>query len=324
MKPKRFLSAVVVVASFVFGSTAFAQSAYPGKPVRIIVGFGPGGPTDVAARLVGGKLAEVWGQQVLVENRPGGNGFIGMSAAAKSAPDGYTLMLAANGELAVVPILYKDAPYNVQRDFVPITLVSDVPVAFATGAGTPYRSVADVIAAAKATPGLAVSLPGNGTNNQIIMEWLALNAGVKFQGIPYKGSGPGAAALAAGEVPLAMLAHSSLAPHVKSGRVRILAVTSTQRSALAPDVPTMQEQGIAEVNGSTWTALLAPAGTPSGVVEKINADVRRVLQMPDVKERFAAGGAETIPSTPAELAARIKRDVDQYAPVVQRAGVKAE
>jgi tripartite-type tricarboxylate transporter receptor subunit TctC len=319
------VAALALVPSLVaFASSALAQ-AWPAKPVRILVAFAPGGPSDVAARLVSAKLTEVWNQQVLVENRPGGNGFIAMGAAAKAPPDGYTLMMATVGEVAVVPALYKEAPYNVQKDFMPITLVSDVPIAFATHVGMPFRTIGEVVTAAKASPGtLSVSLPGNGTANHIVLEWLALATGSRFQPVPYKGSGPGAAALAGGEVALAMLAQSSLTPHVKSGKVRILGLASARRSSLSPELPTFEQEGVAEVSGSTWTALLAPAGTPQPVVDRINADVVRILGMADVKERFAAGGAETIPSTPAELDARIRRDAAQFGAVVQRANIKPD
>ena len=287
--------------------------------------YAPGGPADIAARLLGGKLTEAWGQQVVVENRPGGNGFIAMSAAAKGAPDGYTLVMATIGEAAIAPVLFKDAPYNIERDFAPISLVSDATIVLAVHGESPFKSVADVIAAAKAQPGrISVGSPGKGTVNQIVIEWLALNTGTQFQHIPYKGSAPAATALAAGEIPLGMLASSSVAPHLKTGRVRVLAVASAKRSKFGPDWPTLQQAGVADVNASTWTALLAPKGTPQPVLDKLNAEVVKVLDLPDVKERFAAGGIETIPSSAGELAARIKQDAAQFGVVVQKANIKPD
>src|SRR5260221_2614055 len=251
--------------------------------------------------------------------------FIAMTAAAKSAPDGYTLVMATIGEAAVSPVLFKEVPYNIDRDFAPISLISDATIVLATHGEAPFQSVADVIAAAKAQPGrISVGSPGNGTVNQIVLEWMALNTGTKFQHIPYKGSAPAANAIAANEIPLGMLASSSVAPHLKTGRVRVLAVASARRSRFGPDWPTLQEAGVAEVNASTRTALLAPKDTPQPVIDKLNAEVVKVLEMPDIKERFAAGGVDTIPSSPAGLGARIKQETAQFGMIVQKADIKPD
>src|SRR6266487_839841 len=215
---------VSIIALVIFWVAPAQAQNYPTKPIHILVPYAPGGITDIASRILGAKLTEAWGQQVVVENRPGGNGFIAMTAAAKGAPDGYTLVMATIGEAAIAPVLFKDAPYNIERDFAPISLISDAAVVLAANAATPFNSVADVIAAAKAQPGrVSVGSPGNGTINQIVLEWLALNTGTRFQHIPYKGGAPVATALAAGEIPLAVTSSSSVAPHLKSGRVRVLA-----------------------------------------------------------------------------------------------------
>jgi len=302
-----------------------AAQDYPTKPIHFLVPYAPGGPADIAARLVGGKLTEAWGQQVVVENKPGGNGFIAMSAAAKAAPDGYTLVMATIGEAAIAPVLFKDAPYSIERDFAPISLVSDATIVLAVHGDSPLKSVADVITAAKAQPGrISVGSPGNGTVNQIVIEWMALNTGTQLQHIPYKGSAPAATAIAAGEIPLGMLASSSVAPHLKTGRVRVLAVASAKRSKFGPDWPTLQQAGVADVNASTWTALLAPHGTPQPILDKLNAEVVKALELPDIKERFAAGGVETIRSSAAELAARIKQDSAQFGLIVQKANIKPD
>jgi len=185
--------------------------------------------------------------------------------------------------------------------------------------------VADVITAAKAQPGrISVGSPGNGTVNQIVIEWMALNTGTQLQHIPYKGSAPAATAIAAGEIPLGMLASSSVAPHLKTGRVRVLAVASAKRSKFGPEWPTLRQAGVADVNASTWTALLAPHGTPQPILDKLNAEVVKALELPDIKERFAAGGVETIPSSAAELAARIKQDSAQFGLIVQKANIKPD
>jgi tripartite-type tricarboxylate transporter receptor subunit TctC len=216
-------------------------------------------------------------------------------------------------------------PYDMQRDFAPVTAVSDAPLVLAVHGASPYKSVADVIAAAKAQPGrLSVATPGNGSINQIVLEWMALNTGTQFQHIPYKGGAPASAALAGGDVPLGVLASSSVAPHVKAGRIRVLAVTMAKRSKLDPDWPTLQEQGVKEVDASNWTALFAPKATPQSILDKLNAEVVKILAMPDVKERFAGGGVDTIPSSAAELDARVKQDLERFRVIVQKANIRPD
>ena len=238
-----WIVSVVVALVVLCGAPAHAQN-YPAKPIHIMVPYAPGGITDIAARILGAKLTEAWGQQVVVENKPGGNGFIGMTAGAKGAPDGYTLTMATVGDIAINPAMFKEMPYDMQRDFVPIAMVSDAPMVLAASANAPFKTIDELIAAAKAQPGrLSVATPGNGSVNQIVLEWMALNTDTKFQHIPYKGGAPAAAALAAGDIPLGILASSSAAPHVKSGRVRPLAVTMAKRSKLSPDWPTLAGGG---------------------------------------------------------------------------------
>ena len=293
---------VSVIALVVLWAAPAQAQNYPAKPIHILVPYAPGGITDIAARILGAKLTEAWGQQVVVENKPGGNGFIAMTAGAKAAPDGYTLIMATVGDVAINPAMFKEMPYDVQRDLAPIAMVSDAPMVLAANANAPYKSVAEVIAAAKAQPGrLSVATPGNGSVNQIVLEWMALNTGTQFQHIPYKGGAPAAAALAAGDIPLGVLASSSAAPHVKSGRVRPLAVTMAKRSKFSPEWPTLQEAGVKEVDASNWTALFAPKAVPQAIIDKLNAEVVKILNMPDVKERFAGGGVDTIPSSAAEF-----------------------
>jgi tripartite-type tricarboxylate transporter receptor subunit TctC len=302
-----------------------AAQTYPERPIHILVTYAPGGPADIAARLIGAKLSDAWGQQVVVENRPGGRGYIGMTAAAKAPPDGYTLVLATIGEVAITPVLFKDVPYSIENDFAPISLVSDATIVLAAHGASALRSVADVIAAAKAEPGsISVGSPGQGTVNQVVIAWVALNTGTKLQHVPYKGSAPAANAIAGGEIPLGMLASSSVAPLLPTGRVRALAVASAKRSKFGPDWPTLQEAGVSEISASTWTALLAPKGTPQPVIDKLNAEVVKILNMSDIKERFATGGVATIPSSPAELDARIKQDGATFRAIAQKANIKAD
>lgn len=317
--------ASLVALVFVVGATPVSAQNYPSKPIHILVPYAPGGIADIAARIVGAKLTEAWGQQVVVENKPGGNAFIAMTAAAKAPPDGYTLVMATIGDVAINPALFKEMPYNVERDLVPIAQVSDAPMVLAAHGNSPYKTVADVIAAAKAQPGrLSVSTPGNGSVNQIVLEWMALNTNTKFQHIPYKGGAPAAAALAGGDVPLGVLASSSIAPHAKSGRARILAVTGAKPSKFNPEWPTLQKEGVPDVDASNWTALYAPKGTPQPIIDKLNAEVVKILNMPDVKERFAGGGVETLGSTPAELEARVKEAAARFKTIVDKAGIKPD
>jgi tripartite-type tricarboxylate transporter receptor subunit TctC len=317
---------VSVISAFLVLYAAPAQAQnYPAKPIHVLVPYAPGGIADIASRILGAKLTEAWGQQVVVENKPGGNGFIAMTAAAKAAADGYTVVMATGGDVAINPALFKDMPYDVQRDLAPIALVSDAPLVLAAHGATPYKTVAEVIAAAKAQPGrLSVSTPGNGSINQIVLEWMALNTGTRFQHIPYKGGAPAAAALAAGDIPLGVLASSSIAPHVKSGRARVLAVTMAKRSRLNPEWPTLQEEGVKDVDASNWTALFAPKGTPQPIIDKLNAEVVKILNMPDVKERFAGGGVDTIPSSVAELDSRVKEDLARFRTIVDKANIRPD
>jgi len=314
-----------VIALAVFWTAPAQAQNYPAKPIHIMVPYAPGGISDIASRILSAKLTEAWGQQVLVENRPGGNGFIAMAATAKAAADGYTLVMATGGDVAINPAMFKEMPYDVERDLAPIAMVSDAPLVLAAHGGAPYNTVADVIAAAKAQPGrISVATPGNGSINQIVLEWMALNTSTQFQHIPYKGGAPAAAALAAGDIPLGVLASSSVAPHVKSGRVRVLAVTMAKRSTLNPEWPTLQQEGVKEVDASNWTALFAPKATPQPVIDKLNTEVVKILKMPDVKERFAGGGVDTIPSSAAALDARVKQEAERFRAIVQKANIRPD
>ncbi|MGA8612980.1 MAG: tripartite tricarboxylate transporter substrate binding protein [Xanthobacteraceae bacterium] len=322
-----YVARIVIVTAAMSTLSALPSRAqdYPVRPIRILVPYAPGGIADIAARIIGGKITEAWGQQVVVENRPGGNGFIAMTDAVRSAADGYTLVMATGGDVAINPVLFKKVPYDVERDLAPITAVSDAPLVLAVNADTLYKTVADVIAAAKAKPNeINVCTPGYGSINQIVLEWMALNTGTKFVHVPYKGGAPAAQALMAGDIPVGILASSSVAPGVQAGKIRVLAVTMAKRSVLDPQWPTLQEEGVKDVNASNWTALLAPKATPQPIIEKLSAEVVKILALPDVKERFAAGGVATIPSSPAELDARIKRELVGYRTIVEKADIHVD
>jgi tripartite-type tricarboxylate transporter receptor subunit TctC len=298
---------------------------YPTRPIRILVPYAPGGISDIAARIIGAKFTEAWGQQVVVENRPGANGFIAVTDAARSAPDGYTLVMVTAGDVTINPSLFKAVPYDVGRDLASISTVSDAPLVLAANGATPYKSVADVIAAAKAQPdALSVGTPGYGSINQLVLESIALNTGTRFIHVPYKGGAPAAQALVAGDIPLAIVASSSVAPHIPGGKIRVLGVTTGQRSPLNPEWPTLKQQGAGDIDISNWTALMAPKATPQPIIDKLAAKVGEILNMPDVKSRFAAGGVSTIPSTPAELDAKIRRELTTYRVVIEKANVHVD
>jgi tripartite-type tricarboxylate transporter receptor subunit TctC len=319
------LRMVGLVAALLSLAAPVRAEDYPTRSIRILVPYAPGGISDIAARIVGAKLTEVWGQPVAVENRPGGSGFIAMEATARSAPDGYTLVMCTVGDVAINPALFKKMPYDVSRDFAPIAAVSDAPVVLATNGASPYKTVVDVIAAARAHPEtLNVGTPGYGSINQLILESIALKTGTKFVHVPFKGGAPAAQALVAGDIPLGILASSTVAPFVANGGIRVLAVTAAQRSPLNPEWPTLQEQGGGDINASNWTALLAPAGVPQPIIDKLSAEVGEILNMPDVKQRFAAGGVSTIPSSPAGLADKISRELAVYRTIVETANVHVD
>ena len=320
-----FRTVYVIALLLVAAASSASAQTYPDHPVRILVPYSPGGITDIAARVVGAKLSEYWGHQVVVENRSGGNGLIAMSAVVKADPDGYTLVMASGGDVSLNPALIEKMPYDVERDLIPISGVSDAPIVLAANSRSPYKSVADVIAASKSNPGsIDIGTPGIGSITHLVLEWLALSTGMKFQNVPFKGGGPAVQALIAGVVPLAVLASSSVAPYVQNGTLRVLGVTSTTRSSLNPEWPTLREQGIPEVNASNWTAMFAPKGTPQPVIDKLNADVVRALGSPDVRERFESGGAQVISSTPSELAARQKNELAIFRSVVAKSGMHIE
>lgn len=319
------VSAVATILALQAQTFPAAAQQWPTKPIRFVVPYAPGGINDIAARIVGGKLTEKLGQQVIVENRSGGNGVIGTTAVVKAAPDGYTYLVVAFADITVSPHIMKNLPYNVETDLIPITSLTDTPVVLATHVGSPYKSVADVIADAKKQPGkISYSSPSVGTINHLLMEWTALETGTSFSHIPYKGGGPAGAALAAGDVPLGMLAVSSAIAHVKSGKVRLLANTAARRSPHVADLPTLRESGVPVVEGSNATVILAPKGTPAAILSKANAEIVQVLAMDDVKTRLAAGAATPIPSTAAEIAARLKKESAALKIIVEKAKIVAE
>ena len=308
--------------------SAQAQSpadTYPNKPIRIVVPFAPGGIVDTSARVIGQELSKRWGQQVVVENRPGGNGFIGVMATVKAPADGYTLLMAHTGEFAVNPAIFPDIPYDLDRDLAPITMITDAPMVLVVNGSLPIKTMQDLLAMAKAKPGaVGMSTPGTGSINHLVLEWMNLNTGVKFLHVPYKGGAPAITATAGGEVPAGKAALGSAMPHIKSGRVRVLAVTTAERSFVDKSWPTLMESGVPDVRSSIWAGLFAPKGVPQPIIEKLYTEIASILQMPEVKERFAAGGGVPGGMRPEAFGDSIRKEAASLKKVAVAANVKPE
>jgi tripartite-type tricarboxylate transporter receptor subunit TctC len=300
-----------------------AAQTYPAKPVRIIVGFSPGGSTDVTARLVAQKLTEAWRQQVIVENRPGAGGNIGAEAVAKAPPDGLTLLLATTGVMAINHRLYRTLPYDAVRDFAPVTQIGSLPLILTVHPSLPTRSVKELIALAKAKPGqLSYASSGVGGATHMTAEVFRMMAGVDILHIPYKGSGQALVDLISGQVPMAFDQITSSLPHVESGKLRALAVTSAKRFPSVPSLPSMSEAGVAGYEAVSWNGLAAPAATPKDIVGRIQSEVARIVQLPDIKERFFKDGIEPVASTPEQFAAHIRAERAKWEKVIEAAAIK--
>ena len=297
---------------------------YPTKPIRVLVPFAPGGAVDTTARVLALAMQQRVNWQFVIENRPGGNGFIATTAVQKAAPDGYTLLMAHTGEFAVNPALFDNVPYELERDFLPITMVSDSPMLYLANVNAPFNSFQELVAQAKAKPGsISFSSAGNGSINHLAGEWLAQAAGIQLLHVPYKGGAPAAAAVAAGDVHFGVMAVPGAAPHLKSGRGKVIGITTAKKSPLDPSWATPRDAGIPDLDASIWVGLFAPKGTPQAVVDRVNREVRQTLALPDVQKRFIeSAGGEAVGMTPDEFLARIKSDAERYKRVVQKAGVK--
>jgi tripartite-type tricarboxylate transporter receptor subunit TctC len=297
---------------------------YPARPVRLIVPYPPGGGTDTLARVVSQKLSETLGQQVVMDNRPGAGANIGMELAARSAPDGYTLVLATISN-AISTSLYSRLNYDLVRDFAPVTLLATTPHLLAVHPSLPVGSVKDLIALAKARPGqLVYSSAGSGTPTHLAGELFDYMAGVNMTHVPYKGGGPSVVALLGGEVTASFATMPSVLPHVKSGKLRGVAVTTSRRSPSAPNLPTVAESGLPGFDMGSWYGLMAPAGTPAAVVSHLNAETIKVLKLADVKQRLDNSGFDALVSTPEEYAAYTRTEIDKWAKIVKASGARAE
>jgi tripartite-type tricarboxylate transporter receptor subunit TctC len=316
----RLLAACFIVA---FSSTVTAQGDYPNRPIRLIVTVPPGGAADFIARLVGGKISESLGQPVLVENRGGAGGTIAADAVAKAAPDGYTLLQNSITTHGVGPHLYTKLPYDPVKDFAPVSGLALLPLIMAVNADLPFKNVQELISHSKSNA-LNFASSGNGGAPHMAAELFKSVTGAPLTHVPYKGSGPAVADLVGGRVQIMFDAAPSLIAHIRSGRLRVLGAASVERNRLLPEVPTFGELGYPKVVVSLWYGLLAPAGTPKPVVEKLNREAARALTSTDVRDKLQAQGAEPMPGTPEAFAAFMQEEMAKWAPVVKQAGVKLD
>ncbi len=318
-----FAGMTLAVFVSIFAAPALAQG-YPSKPIKIVVPYPPGGFNDTLGRILAAKFTEAWGQPALVDNKPGANTLIGGEFVAKSAPDGYTLYVVAF-PFSVVPSLFKTMPYDTVKDFQPIILAGQTPNLLVVNPSVPAKTVGELIALAKAKPGsLSYASTGNGSSNHISMELFKSLAGVDIVHIPYKGSAPAVTDLLGGQVHLMFDNTPNVLPQVKAGKLRALGQSGTARGALTPDVPTVAEAGVPGYEVTVWFGLVAPAGTPRDVVDKLNGEVKKILAMPDVREKFAAQGVEPLGSTPEQFGTHIREQMAKWGKVVKDAGVKPE
>ena len=318
---------LILACAFAAGaaSTAWPQAGYPNRPVKIIVAFPPGQATDQTARALAQKMSESLGQQFFIENRPGAASIIGSEAAAKAPNDGYTLFMGSSGSLAVNPGMYAKLPYDAVRDFAPIAQAMKVPFFIVVRNDFPANTVKDLVAYLKANPDrVNFGSAGSGASNHLSTELFKSVAGVSMIHVPYKGSPPAVTDLLGGQIGLMFETGPLVLPHVKSGRLKFLAVGSTQRSSALPELATIAESGYPGFETVGWAGLLAPAGTPREIIAKLNAEAVRILAQAELKERFVAMGAELVSSTPEEFGAYIKSETAKWGKVIRDSGAKAE
>lgn len=316
--------AIIVLAGLVAGQMAWAQGAYPERPIRMIAPSSAGGPTDVIARAVCTPLSEILGKQIVIDNRAGAAGLIGTDMVAKATPDGYTLLFGFSGPMSIVPHIVKSVPYDPVRDFSHVSLVASAPYVLLANPALPVKNVNELVALAKSQPGkLNFASGGNGTGIHMAGELLNHAAGIRIVHVPYKGAGPGMGALIAGEVNVMFNGLSSALPHIKSNRLRALAVGGDKRAALLPELPTVAESGLKfSVDG--WYNLSAPRGTPRPVIAKLHGELLRALSTPEAKSRLTALAVEPIGSTGEQFVTMLKGELAKWGQVVKAAGIKAQ
>jgi len=324
MNLRTLLGAAIGATILLHSAGALAQ-AWPAKPIRLMVPFPPGGSTDIVARIVAQKLSERLGQPIVIENRGGAGGTIGTAIIAKSAPDGYNLAVASTSTHLVAPGVYAKLDYDPVKDFAPVGLMAVSPYLLAVTPSVPAKTLKELVALAKARPGkLNYASAGVGSTTHLAMEMLKHASGTFMLHIPYNGNGPAGTALIGGQVEVLFGSLPSLLPHAKSGRARALAVGTPKRSPSLPDVPTVAESGYPGFDASLWLAIMAPAGTPQPILERLNKEIVALVATADTREAFDKAGTEPLTGTPADLAAMIRDGVPKYAQIIKTAGVKAE
>lgn len=322
---RRWLSAGLLLAALAPLAPAIAQDApYPSKPVRLMVPFPPGGAADTFARFLGDKLGQAWGQPVVVDNRPGGGGIVASQAVAKAPADGYTLLVVTVGH-AVNPHLYPKLPYDTEKDLPPVARIATLPSVLVVNPNVPAKTVGELVALAKAQPGkLTYASSGNATTSHVAGAMLANQSKINLVHVPYKGSAPAITDLIGGQVDMIIDPLVSSAQHIKSGKLRALAISTAKRSPLAPDLPTMAEAGVPGYEFSAWFLLLSPSGLPANVTRKINEDVQRLMALPETREKFHTLGAEPGQGNPQELQAFVASEIKRFGELVRASGMRAD
>ena len=319
------LAAALALTAFASASRAQTAAAYPDKSVRLVVPFAAGGALDVVARIVGQKLTETWGRQIVIDNRLGAGGNIGAEFVAKAPADGYTLLMSSVTTQAINMSLLAKPPYDIVRDYAPVALVASAPLALVIHASLPAKSVKEFIALAKAHPGeLNYFSSGTGTGTHLAAVIFDQLAGVRTTHVPYKGGAQGLGDLLSGQVQFAMSTIGLVEPHVQTGRLRLLGVGSVKRYTRLPDIPTIAESGVKGYEAEQWYGVVGPAGTPAAIVNKLAAEIKTIVANPDVRERFYSQGIEPVYATPEEFAVYIKASVAKYAKVIKTLGLKVE
>ena len=319
MRTAKFLALVALCAA---AAGACAQ-AYPSKPIRMVVGFPPGGGNDIIARMIGAKMQETWGQPVLIDNKPGANSIIAAEYVAKSAPDGYTLLVNATGGMSVNPVLYTKLPYDPLKDFVPISMVGIFPLVLVVHPSVPAKSVQELVAYARANPG-KLDYSAGSTAFQVATEMLKQMTGTDIRHIPYKGSAAAIAAVIAGDVQMTIVDTPPLVAQIKAGKVKALGVTAAKRAASLPELPTVAESGVPGYEMVLWIGVFAPAGAPREIVSKLNAEIVRIVRLPDIRAELAGMGVDPVGNTSEQMAEWIRREIARFGPVVKAANIQAE
>jgi len=325
MNASRRLLLALAATTFATFTTGALAEAWPSKPIRIVVPFPPGGGTDIIARETSQRVAAATGWTFVIDNKPGAGGNLGVDSVAKSPADGYTLVIGQTSNIAINPTLYAKMPYDSQKDLAPVVLLANAPLVIVTGTGTPYKTLADAVNAAKAKPGqLNFASPGNGTVAHLTSELFQKAAGVKTQHVPYKGAAQALTDVLGGTVELYMSSVPTLIGQIRQGKLRALAVTSAHRVDDLPDVPTINESGYKGFDAVTWFGLLAPAGTPKVVTARINAEFNKALKQAELAKRLGDEGADPAGGTPEQFAALIKDDIPRWGKVVKESGAKVD